>query len=240
MDAPPVAASKPAGISHDAAARLLDLPPQDLERLVAAGHVRRDDRNSYSVPILVQDYVRFLRQADARHPTQAETAAHLGVSDRTVRELEPKLKLPPNYTLEQMRLAYVQHLREVAAGRTSQSEDALDLAAERAALARAQREGIEIKNAALRGEYAPIALLAEVLANASQAVAERFDHLPGTLKKACPDLTDADREQILEVIASARNEWVRQTARLVAASVTTAEDDEPELDLGDDDEPRAH
>ena len=37
MDAPPVAASKPAGISHDAAARLLDLPPLETQAVVLLG-----------------------------------------------------------------------------------------------------------------------------------------------------------------------------------------------------------
>lgn len=234
MDAAPVAA-KPTGISHDAAARLLGLPPADLERLVSAGRVRRNDRNNYSVPILVADYCAHLRDADAQHPTQAEVAAHLDLSDRSIRDYELKLALPPDYTRAAFRVAYVRHLREIAAGRASQSADALDLAAERAALARAQREGIEIKNAALRGEYAAVALLADVLATASQTVAERFDHLPGALKKACPQLDDTGRDAVIAVIAEARNEWVRATAELVRQRVADddAQDaaDEPELDL---------
>lgn len=173
-------------------------------------------------------------------PTQQLLGECVGISQPAVSGWYSEGRIPAGSTLGEALRIMFHTLREQAAGRMGSELGGLDLAQERAALARAQREGIEIKNAALRGEYAPIALLAEVLANASQAVAERFDHLPGTLKKACPDLTDADREQILEVIASARNEWVRQTARLVAASVTTADDDEPELDLGDDDEPRAH
>ena len=69
-------------------------------------------------------------------------------------------------------------------------------------------------------------LLAEVLATASQAVAERFEHLPGQVRKACPDLPPVAIERVLAVIASARNEWVRQTAELVTARVL--DDDEPD------------
>jgi hypothetical protein len=67
-----------------------------------------------------------------------------------------------------------------------------------------------------------------VLASASQAVAERFEHLPGVLRKFCPELTESQRDQIFGVIASARNEWVNSTAQLVAKSLTEEEDD-PEL-----------
>lgn len=126
-----------------------------------------------------------------------------------------------------MLLAYCSRLREVAAGRASEY-GGLDLVQERAALAREQRLGLEIKNAALRGEYASVMLLAEVLANASQAVAQRFDHLPGALRKACPEMTEAQRDQVFAVLASARNEWVTATAQLVAKSLTE-DTDEPEL-----------
>ena len=173
-------------------------------------------------------------------PTQQQIADLFGITQQAVSVWFTEGRIPRGATwLEVLRIIYVTY-REQAAGRMGAEVGGLDLAQERAALAREQRIGLEIKNAALRGEYAPIALLAEVLATASQAVAERFDHLPGTIKKACPSITEEDREQLLAVVAAARNEWVRATAQLVAASVTSTDDDEPELDLGDDDEPRAH
>jgi phage terminase Nu1 subunit (DNA packaging protein) len=92
----------------------------------------------------------------------------------------------------------------------------LNLAQERAALARAQREALETKLAIQRGEYANITLLADVLATASQAVAERMDTLPGHLAKVCPHLSSADRAQIVTVLNDARQEWVRATANIVA------------------------
>lgn len=90
---------------------------------------------------------------------------------------------------------------------------------ERAALAREQREGQAIKNAVARKEYAPIGLLADVLGMASSAVVDRFDQLEGTLKKACPDLPDEAKTTVQQVIAEARNEWVRSTAKLVDDSL---------------------
>ena len=129
---------------------------------------------------------------------------------------------------------YCQRLREQAAGRMGSEVGGLDLAQERAALAREQRKGIEIKNAVLRGEFASIQLLAEVLATASQAVAQRFDHLPGQLRKACPNLPAEAIEQVMGAIAQARNEWVAGTVALVSASISTT-DDEPSPEVVEDD-----
>lgn len=109
----------------------------------------------------------------------------------------------------------------------------LDLGQERAALARAQRLSVEMRNAVQAGEYAPIKLLAQVLASASRAVAERFDHLPGDLRKKCPEMSEAQRDQVAAVIAAARCEWIAATAHLVAADLT-AHDDVSDTD--DDDE----
>ena len=106
---------------------------------------------------------------------------------------------------------------------------ALDLAQERAGLAKAQREGIELKNSILRGEYASIMLLADVLATASQAVAERFDHLAPRLRRACPELPSRALEEVMAVVAAARNEWVRSTAALISKRLDEMPDD------GDDD-----
>jgi phage terminase Nu1 subunit (DNA packaging protein) len=173
-------------------------------------------------------------------PTQQLLGDCVGISQPAVSGWYSEGRIPAGATLGEALRIMFHTLREQAAGRMGSDVGGLDLAQERAALAREQRLGLEIKNAALRGEYAPVALLAEVLATASQAVAERFDHLPGTIKKACPSVSDQDRDQILALVASARNEWVTQTAKLVAASVTSADEDEPELDLGDEDEPSTH
>lgn len=175
-----------------------------------------------------------------RHPTQAEAAAHLDLSERSVRELEDKLGLPADYSLDHLRVAYIRHLREIAAGRSSATGQALDLAAERAALAREQRIGQAMKNAVARGDYAPIGLLADVLSAAASGVVDRFDQLDGALKKACPELPDDARQALHKVIASARNEWVRATASLVAARLDeTTEEGDGSDDLYSDDEAAA-
>lgn len=224
------------GLSHDTAAHILGVSTSELERLVQAGQVRRNAKNAYAVVALVQDYVK-LRTSD-KALLQADLAAHLDMSDRNLRELLTTLALDhKTATVDEVRIAYIRRLREQAAGRMGATENGLDLAAERAALAKAQREGVEIKNNVLRGDYASVTLLAEVLANASQSVAERFDHLPGLLRKTLPDLPQAAVDQVMAVIATARNEWARATVELVRTSLATPDDDEPQLDPGD--EPRA-
>lgn len=168
---------------------------------------------------------------------QAQFAVLVGVSEARVSQLMSEGSLPAGGTGHQWLLAYCQRLREQAAGR--QSDGPLDLAQERAALAREQRQGIAIKNAVLRGDYAAVALLAETLASASQAVSERFEHLPGLVRKACPDMPPAAIDQVMTAISAARNEWVRQTAALVVDKVMAAGDDDDATLEGLDDEPRA-
>lgn len=162
--------------------------------------------------------------------TQAQIALLIGVTQPTVSVLMSEGKIPASGTAGELVLAYCRRLRDQAAGRLGGELGGLDLVQERAALAREQRMGIEIKNAVLRSDYAPVALLAEVLAIASQSIVERFEQLPGMLKKACPDLPDAAREQVMAVLAGARNEWVRATSELIANRLA------PDLDEAGDGE----
>lgn len=156
--------------------------------------------------------------------TQADFGELVGVSQQAVSEFIKVAALGPGVPAGQMLIAYCTRLREQAAGRIGATDlGALDLVQERAALAREQRLGYEIKNAVARREYASITLLAEVLATASQAVVERFEQLPGMIKKVCPDLPEAARDQLMTVIAGARNEWVARTAELAAKQLEDSE-----------------
>ena len=150
--------------------------------------------------------------------TQTTLAELVGVTQPTISNLMTDGKIPATGTLGELLRAYCARLRDQAAGRMGENTT-LDLVQERAALAREQREGQAIKNAVARREYAPIGLLADVLGRAGGAVVDRFDQLEGALKKACPDLPDEAKTTVLRVIAAARNEWVRETAQLVAESL---------------------
>lgn len=146
--------------------------------------------------------------------TQTALADLVGVTQPTVSNLMAEGKLPATGTLGELLLAYCARLRDQAAGRLGDTMG-LDLVQERAALAREQREGQAIKNAVARREFAPVGLLADVLGMAASSVVDRFDQLEGALRKACPDLPDEAKTTLQQVIASARNEWIRSTERTV-------------------------
>lgn len=212
-------------LNHDTAARLLDLTPGELMTLVNRGVIPRVDKNAYNLAPLVHSYVRHLRDEQGRveqQPTQTEIAAHLDISDRRLRELLTEFGLDhKRVPMADIRIRYIRKLREEAAGRAAGGD--LDLAGERALLARAQREGQEIKNEVSRGTYAPIELLSDVLANASQAVVDRLDQIPAALIRVCPDLPQVVRDAVMAEVASARNEMVRKTASLVADSLESGD-----------------
>lgn len=109
-------------------------------------------------------------------------------------------------------------------------DGSLDLLTERTLLARAQREAQEIKNEVARGTYAPIEILADVLADASQSIADHLDQLPAGIARVCPELPQFVRDLIMTTAARARNEWVRKTCELVADKLypgDVQEDDGP-------------
>lgn len=164
---------------------------------------------------------------------QKDFAAVVRVSEARVSQLLAEGVLEKDGTLGDWLAAYTERLREQAAGRGH------ELTMERAALARSQRVGQDLKNAAAQGTYAPIGLLTDVLAAVSSAVVDRFDALPGELAKHCPDLDAAARHQVARVIASSRNEWVRGTASLVSKvldELTEPDTEEPLPDLPAEDE----
>jgi len=157
---------------------------------------------------------------------QAQFGEMVGVSQQAVSNYVTSGLLKPGDTAHAWLLAYCDRLRMEAAGRASPVSD--DLNRERTALARSQREAQDLKNAVARGEYAPIALLEDVLATASSAVADRIEGLEGLLRRVAPDLPDPTRDALLQAIADARNEWVRATARLVLERLDAMDADDGE------------
>lgn len=92
--------------------------------------------------------------------TQAELARHIGVAQQTVSRLKnanviPAPKGRSGYDLDACRGAYIEHLRQSAAGRDSSRPGSLE--AERARLASAQAEQVERRNAVERGELGSVA-----------------------------------------------------------------------------------
>ncbi|MBF0448196.1 MAG: hypothetical protein HQL67_08360 [Magnetococcales bacterium] len=101
--------------------------------------------------------------------TQREIAKHLDLSERHVRDLLKELGLPAkNADIDQVRIAYIRHIRAVAS--RHKSESGLDLVQERARLTIAQREKTEIEVARLRDELISVAEVKAAAFNAGRTV----------------------------------------------------------------------
>jgi len=136
--------------------------------------------------------------------TQASIGIHLDLDQSSVSRLCKDLNLDhKTASLAEIRIAYIRHLREQAAGRLASGD--LDLATERAGLAKAQRERVEMANAVTRRELAPTYLLEEILAAAGAKVAAILDAIPGACRRRNQNLTAADIQTIASEIAKARN-----------------------------------
>lgn len=136
--------------------------------------------------------------------TQASIGIHLDLDQSSVSRLCKELGVDhKTASLAEIRIAYIRRLREQAAGRLASGD--LDLATERAGLAKAQRERIEMQNAVTRRELAPSYLLEEVLAAAGAKVAAILDAIPGAIRRRNQALTAEDIQTIASEIAKARN-----------------------------------
>lgn len=135
--------------------------------------------------------------------TQTAFGDLVGISQQAVSDLLRRDVLAAGEPARVWLQAYCTHLREQAAGRAAAGD--LDLAAERAALARVQRERIEMQNAVTRRELAPVSLLEFALASMSQKVAAVLEAIPGEIKRRSKNLTADDIEVITAEITKARN-----------------------------------
>jgi phage terminase Nu1 subunit (DNA packaging protein) len=135
--------------------------------------------------------------------TQLAFGALVGVSQQAIGNLVGRGVLDKSMTGHQLLQAYCSHLREQAAGRASNGE--LDLATERAGLAKAQRERIEMQNAVTRGELAPVVLIEEVLSKAGGRIAGILEAIPGAVKRRVPSLSSDEIKNIAGEIARVRN-----------------------------------
>lgn len=135
--------------------------------------------------------------------TQAAFGALVGVSQQAIGNLVGRGILDTSVPALQLLQAYCSHLREQAAGRAANGD--LDLAGERAGLAKAQRERIEMQNAVTRGELAPVALIEEVLSKAGAKISGTLEAIPGAVKRRVPSLSAEEIKNIATEIARVRN-----------------------------------
>ena len=157
---------------------------------------------------------------------QQEFAQLVGVSESAVSYWLTDGVLPRGGTGRDWLLAYVERLREQAAGRDPTG----DLTRQRARLAKEQADAVALKNQVARGEYAPIGLLADTLAAAAAGVVDRMDQLDARISQVCPGLPDNARQQMREVLALARNSWISDTRELIGQRLADMceSDEDPE------------
>jgi phage terminase Nu1 subunit (DNA packaging protein) len=120
--------------------------------------------------------------------TQAQFGEVVGVGQSAVSDLLTRGVIQPGQTAGQWLIDYCAHLREQAAGRGADGE----LAFQRSEFARVSRERAEIKLALERKEYAPVALIEQVLATVGRSIAGVLEPLHVNLHKLCPALTPED------------------------------------------------
>jgi len=160
-------------------------------------------------------------------PTQAEVAVHLDLSARSVRELRDAGAIPDpaQATLDELRVAYLRHMRTVAAGRTTSGP--LDPRQERAALDQARREAQELRNAQERGELVPGDDLQRTLVHLAMATRSRILAVPSKLAQALAAAESPAQahkiveEALCEALEELADEGERAQATLDADDTTT-------------------
>jgi phage terminase Nu1 subunit (DNA packaging protein) len=131
--------------------------------------------------------------------SQTEFGDLVGVSQQAVSDMLARDVLTPGASCGDWLRAYTSHLREQAAGRGMDGE----LAFQRSELARVSRERAEIKLALERRDYAPVALLEQVMATVGRSIVGVLEPLHVNLHRLCPHLTPEDLKLIQTEVSKA-------------------------------------
>lgn len=136
--------------------------------------------------------------------TQEVFGSLIGVTQKTVSELKSKGVVKDGQVAGDWLIEYCSYIREQAAGRATLGD--LDLATERAGLAREQRLRLEMQNAVTRREYGPIVEMELGLSDVLAMIGSKLDTIVGKLKKRSDVLVADDLDIVSEVIAVVRND----------------------------------
>ena len=143
--------------------------------------------------------------------SQVEIATKLGINPSTFKDLVARgiieSRAQGQYTYEEASKQYLDHLREVAAGRFSGD---LDLGAERARLAKEQADAKEMENAIERGELVSIEAIAKEYEKQLTKLRTRMLALPNKIAPEAHACSTAKEVQaLIEMnIVEALNELV--------------------------------
>jgi phage terminase Nu1 subunit (DNA packaging protein) len=187
-------------IAADVAARLLMVEQSEFAGLARAGWFKIATKGRYRLVEVVQGYLKSLTHEIERGRTAAEAAVHLDISTRGFLELVERGIIPrpakANYNLEECRKLYIRHLRGVASGHGDMAAGA-SLSAERALLAKEQRETISLKNAISRGDYVSLSAMVKRLEATFAVIREKLLTLPGKLGDSCEMRVRDEIEELL-------------------------------------------
>jgi len=127
-------------------------------------------------------------------------AAHVFCATKTFNEKVAagvtKRARPNEWNLDVVRRDFFAHFRAGASGR-ARAAGALDLAAERARLARAQTENMQRKNDIANGAYVAVADVGAIIAKDYGVIRERLLTMPGAVSDA---LAHRSRDEIEETL----------------------------------------
>lgn len=132
---------------------------------------------------------------------------HLGLSTKTV-ALHRDAKVipdPRHSTLDAIRLAYIAHLREIAAGRSSK-DGTLDLAAERARLTQLMQQKAQIDIDVRRGELIEASAIGSRFSMVIAALRVNLQGVPSRVRSQAPHLVAGDLALMTELIDQALND----------------------------------
>jgi phage terminase Nu1 subunit (DNA packaging protein) len=132
--------------------------------------------------------------------TQAAFGALVGISQQAVSDLLSREVIRAGDAGRAWLLAYCEHLRTVAAGRDPDGE----LSVERARVARATAEKLEMANKVTKREFAPVPFLEIVLGHVARQISTRLDALVPHIRRRLPDLPASVLAQISAEVAACR------------------------------------
>lgn len=144
----------------DVICRVLNVTPAELKRLADTGVIPREGKDRFILIAVVRSYIEHIRSVDDKPSQQSEIAAHLGMSDRNLRDvLKEKLKIDHRDTpLCEIRKKYIEYLRDLAAGHSDGEQ--YNLVKERVITERLDRQLKELILKEKLGEYVPAADIA--------------------------------------------------------------------------------
>lgn len=154
--------------------------------------------------------------------SQEAFGAMVGITQQAVSQAIADGILDRDATAGYWLKSYCDRLRAVASGRAS--PESLELTKANTDVAREKRDNLAIKNAILLKQYAPVALLTDVLASASQSVATQLDALVPMMQRDGFPLDDAARVWLATKVAEARNEWVRKATDIALLDLLSDDD----------------